>query len=292
MTWNNGDRYIILTIREYENSVSMPEEERVTYTDPRGGVHLKDGDERAIEYRQLSETCAEFLRFGYEVDDVTCGNYPRHEALKICDTPGLFVEAGFQPYPMLFTQRHLLDAIRPKNDYYPHRHGLTVEQIKRLPEQLSNPVMLCDSPSRKDAMLALLCDVDCDNLPLIAAIKPGGKGYYELHEIETNFILTVYGRTDFPRYFEERITPDKVIYYNEERGRELNALAKLHLLRSHIVEPDLCNEIIRRPQCLVKIETAGQERYNLRSEARDGRSASEELGKGGKDGRTQDREER
>lgn len=33
MTWNNGDRYIILTIREYENSVSMPEEERVTYTD-------------------------------------------------------------------------------------------------------------------------------------------------------------------------------------------------------------------------------------------------------------------
>lgn len=235
MTWNNGDRYIILTIREYENSVSMPEEERVTYTDPRGGVHLKDGDERAIEYRQLSETCAEFLRFGYEVDDVTCGNYPRHEALKICDTPGLFVEAGFQPYPMLFTQRHLLDAIRPKNDYYPHRHGLTVEQIKRLPEQLSNPVMLCDSPSRKDAMLALLCDVDCDNLPLIAAIKPGGKGYYELHEIETNFILAVYGRTDFPRYFEERITPDKVIYYNEERGRELNALAKLHLLRSHIV---------------------------------------------------------
>lgn len=155
MTWNNGDRYIILTIREYENSVSMPEEERVTYTDPRGGVHLKDGDERAIEYRQLSETCAEFLRFGYEVDDVTCGNYPRHEALKICDTPGLFVEAGFQPYPMLFTQRHLLDAIRPKNDYYPHRHGLTVEQIKRLPEQLSNPVMLCDSPSRKDAIIRL-----------------------------------------------------------------------------------------------------------------------------------------
>ena len=34
------DRSIILTIREYENSVDMPDEERVTYLDPRGGVHL------------------------------------------------------------------------------------------------------------------------------------------------------------------------------------------------------------------------------------------------------------
>ena len=44
------DRSIILTIREYENSVDMPDEERVTYLDPRGGVHLKDGDDRSQEY--------------------------------------------------------------------------------------------------------------------------------------------------------------------------------------------------------------------------------------------------
>lgn len=44
MTENGSDRYAILTVREYENSVAMPEDKRVTYTDPRGGVHLKDGD--------------------------------------------------------------------------------------------------------------------------------------------------------------------------------------------------------------------------------------------------------
>lgn len=291
---NHNQRTTILTIREYENSVDMPDRERVTYLDPRGGVHLKEGDENADSFRYVhhAERCAEYLRFGEEVDAVTCGEYPRTSALKICDTPQLYIEAGFSPLPMLFTQRHLLDAIRPKDEDHPHRHGLTVEQVKRIPERLADPVMLCDSPSRDDVMLALLCDVDCDNLPLIAAIRPSGRGYYELREMETNFILAVYGRTNFPRYFDNLITPDKVIYYNEERGRELNALAKLHLLRSHVVEPDLCNKIIRRPQCLVKSETAGQDTYGLTSEARDARASSEQLGREGTGERVQDKGER
>ena len=232
-------REVILTIREYENSVAMPEGERVTYLDPRGGVHLKDGDDKASDYTGHAAKCAEYLRFGDEVDAVTCGEYPRSSAVKFCDTPELFVQAGFRPLPMLYTQRHLRDAIRPKSSYDPHRHGLTVEQMKRLPELMEHPVMLCDSPAREDTMLVVLRDVDCDDLPLIMAVRPDGRGYYEAGEIETNFILAVYGRTNFPRYFDNLITPDRVVYYDEERGRELNALAKLHLLRSHIVEPDL-----------------------------------------------------
>ena len=224
------DRSIILTIREYENSVDMPDGERVTYLDPRGGVHLKDGDDRSQEYTDYAEECAEYLRFGDEVDDVTCGDFPRTSAVKVCDTPRLYIEAGFDQLPMLYTQKHLLRATRPKSEDDPHRHGLSVAQLKRLPELLAHPVMLCDSPAREDTLLALLRAVDCDNLPIIAAIRPNGPGYYELREIETNFIVTVYGKNNFSRYFDNLITPDKVIYYNEERGRDLNALAKLQLL--------------------------------------------------------------
>lgn len=292
MTENGSDRYAILTVREYENSVAMPEDKRVTYTDPRGGVHLKDGDERAADYRALAERCAEYLRFGYEVDDVTCGDYPRQEALKICNTPRLYMEAGFQQLPVLYTQKHLLKSLRPKNEEDPHCHGLTIEQVKRLPELLENPVMLCDSPARDDVMLSVLCEVDCDELPLIAAVRPDGRGHYEMREMETNFILTVYGKNNFQKYFDDLITPDKVIYFNKERGRELDALAKLHLLRSHVAEPDLYDKIIRRPQCIVKMIAAGQSGYSLGSEARDARAASGELGKGGTDNRAHDREER
>ena len=56
------DRSIILTIREYENSVDMPDEERVTYLDPRGGVHLKDGDDRSQEYTDYAEESEDIPR--------------------------------------------------------------------------------------------------------------------------------------------------------------------------------------------------------------------------------------
>lgn len=210
----------------------------------------------------------------------------------LCDTPRLYIEAGFDQLPMLYTQKHLLRAIRPKSEDDPHRHGLSVAQLKRLPELLAHPVMLCDSPAREDTLLALLRAVDCDNLPIIAAIRPNGPGYYELREIETNFIVTVYGKNNFSRYFDNLITPDKVIYYNEERGRDLNALAKLQLLRSHVVDSGLCNIIIRRPQCIVNMESKDSAAYGLNTETKDAWQASEELGSMGDAGRVQDKGER
>lgn len=291
---NPDQRSVILTIRQYENSVNMPARERATYLDAQRGVHLKEGDELAgtSRYIGLAARYADYLRFGEEVDDVTYGLFPRTSAVKMCDSPQLYIEAGLRPLPMLFTQRHLLDAIRPRDYYHSHRHGLTIEQVKRIPERLAEPVMLCDSPSRDDVMLAVLCDVDYDGRPLIAAIKPSGQGYYERRETETNFILAVYGRDRFQWYFDNLITPDRVIYFNAERGRELDALAKLQLLRSHVVEPGLNNIIIRRPQCLVKTQSAGQEAYGLASEAKAARAASEELGKDNAGERVQDRKER
>lgn len=290
---NREQRDVILTIREYENSVEMPDEERVTYLDPRGGVHLKEGDGLADRFRYVrwAERCAEYLRFGDEVDLATCGAMHPLNQIKVCDTPQFLVEAGFQPKPMLYTQRHLEDAIHPKGENY-HWHGLTVAKMKRLPYLLENPVLLSDSPSRRDAMLAVLTEVDGDGLPLIVAIKPDGRGNYEIQEIETNFILSVYGKDDFAKYFSERITPERVIYFNEAQGRKLEALAELHLFRCHPVAHGLDSTIIRRPQCLVNMEAAGQDGYSLQSAERDARSSSDALGKNGTSERVQDREGR
>lgn len=83
---------IIAAIREYENSVAMPENERITYLDARGGIHLKLGDDLAPKYSTYADKCAEYLRFGFEVDAVTCGEYQRTNAIKLCDTPALLAE--------------------------------------------------------------------------------------------------------------------------------------------------------------------------------------------------------
>ena len=256
----NDKRSIILTIRAYENSIEMPASERVTYLDAHNCVHLKIGDGQAAKYAAYAKKCKAYLRFGDEVDLATCGGMHPLNQIKVCDTPIILRKAGFEQKPMLYTQRHLMDALHPKSSENYHWHGLTVEKIKRLPALLEDPVMLSNSPSRKDVLLCVLAEVDADKLPLIVAIKPDGRGNYELKEIETNFILTVYGKDDFSKYFIERITRDRIIYFNEKQGHKLETLAELQLFRCHLVTHDLDSIIIQRPECLVNTKAAAQNR--------------------------------
>uniref|UniRef100_UPI001969A7B4 hypothetical protein n=1 Tax=Streptococcus equi TaxID=1336 RepID=UPI001969A7B4 len=87
------------------------------------------------------------------------------------------------------------------------------------------------------------------------------------------------GKNNFYKYFDNLITPDKVIYFNKERGQELNALAKLQLLRSYSLEPDLYGTIIRKPQCLVNSEQARKPVVSLSKEVSSVRQAHQELSK-------------
>ncbi|QGM92003.1 hypothetical protein GIR35_12405 [Enterococcus faecalis] len=266
---------IIAAIREYENSVEMPADERVTYLDASNRVHLKAGDDKAPSFAPYAEKCREYLRFGDEVDLATCGAYESHNLLKLCNTPQIFLDAGFEQKPMLYTQRHLQQALKPKLKDDPHRHGLSIEQIKRLPQLFETPVLFADNPSREDAMLVVLCAVDDDKLPIIASVKPDGKGNYQLDEIETNMVLTVFGKKNFARYFELALSPDMILYLNKEKGQELERLSE-RLLLGDYTSLDL-DTIIRHPQCIIKSKTSDQHDYKLESESKSAREASKKL---------------
>lgn len=61
-----------------------------------------------------------------------------------------------------------------------------------------------------------------------------------------------------------------------EKGRELDARAKLQLFGGNIASPDLDRRIIRPPECIVKLradtpqmETHGRETSRVRRESRD-----------------------
>ncbi|HEL0789913.1 TPA: hypothetical protein TU158_001843 [Streptococcus equi subsp. zooepidemicus] len=275
----------LYTIFSYESSINRPEKERWTKTSPLeqfgnyiewSGNPTEDTD-TPLTLEEYADKCKEYLRFGKEVDEVLYGKMDAINQVCICQTPPLLKAAGFENKPMLYTQKHLLDAIHPKDDENYHWHGLSVAQIKRLPELLETPVMLCDSPARKDVMLAVLCTVDSDKLPLIVAIKPDGKGNYKLQEIETNFILSVYGKNNFTKYFDERITPEKIIYINIKQAHKLEALAELQLLRCHPKVYELDNVIIRKPQCIVNLEKSENVKPSLNNEVSSMREASKEL---------------
>lgn len=96
-----------------------------------------------------------------------------------------------------------------------------------------------------------------DKLPLIASIKPDGKGHYELETVETNLVLTVFGKDNFMNYFQGALTPDKIVYIDKKQGQKLERLAERQLFGNYSsLSP---NTIIHQPKCIDKIKSAGQQ---------------------------------
>ena len=179
-----------------------------------------------------------------------------------------------------YTYNHLRDALVPKG-FYPstvrvrHPHGLTLEQIKRLPELLERPVVLMDS-DRDDTMIAVLADVDEDGFPLIAALRPGGNAVSEGRSVGGTIVCSFYGKPENYFRFNMQKMPQRVLYQDIEKGRVLDARAKLQLFGGNIASPDLDRRIIRPPECIVKLradtpqmETHGRETSRVRRESRD-----------------------
>lgn len=224
---------IITTICEYENSVAMPDNERLTYLVTCGIARLKDGNGNVKAQEAYANRCSEYLRFGHEVDLAACGAYSPYDALKVCDTPEIFLKTGFEQRPMLYTQKHLFQALTPKSDYNPHRHGFSIEQVKRFPELLASPVVLANSPTREDVLLAILLATDA---------------YDGEREVETNMVLSVYSRQNFIRYFALLRDMDAFVFVS---GRKIDALEDLSglPLAGNCSGLDI-DRILQRPKCL------------------------------------------
>lgn len=172
--------------------------------------------------------------FSEQVDDALNGQIGAYENLKVCDTPQILIDAGCRQLPMLYTQQHLRDAIKPKSDTNSHLHGLTIEQIKEIPYLLENPAILFDSISPvkngNNSIIAVLNKTDNDKAPIVVSIKPNGTGVYQLERVESNFITSIYGKDKgFKNYIERAAKSGNVLFWDKKMSQELFMFQGLQL---------------------------------------------------------------
>ena len=158
--------------------------------------------------------------FSKQVDDVLNGSFPFYSALKVCDTPQILLDVGCEQLPMLYTQKHLKNAIK-SNSNKQHFHGLDIEQIKKLPELIENPTMVYDSLSRNDSIVMVTTEFDKSNNPIVVSVKPNGMGKYELETMESNFITSVHGRENFIQQIKNAAEQDKILFCDKEKSQEM-----------------------------------------------------------------------
>ena len=98
---------------------------------------------------------------------------------------------------MHITQKHVLDCLHEKTVDNVHYHGLSTQELKRLPEALESPVILAESLTKDDSLVAVLDYREQDGNPVIVAVRPNGNAMYELRKVDSNFITSMYGKDKF-----------------------------------------------------------------------------------------------
>ena len=238
------------TIYDYESSVKRSQDACLVYKDAASGeLSVKIG----ISQERIEESYPkyrEYLRFGEEVEQVLRGKTNNRNAVKVCDTPKIFRDIGCENLPMLYTKNHLLNALHEKDDKHPERHGLSTALVKKIPELLENPVMIYDSLSRNDSIVAVLSHTDEDNLPIIVSIRPNGYGQYNFERVENNYITSIYGREKAESHFQSVIRNGKLLFIDKKRSHELCNLLQVQFLQG-LHQSDF-NTIIRKTSNIVK----------------------------------------
>ena len=172
--------------------------------------------------------------FAEQINDVLNGVFPKYSNLKVCDTPQILVDIGCDRLPMLYTQRHLKDALHEKSPNNAHWHGLTLEQICNIPHLLESPAIIMDSlsPNKSADKSIVIClnNVDNDNAPIIVSVKPNGQGIYEMENVSSNFITSIYGKENgFANYVEHAAKSNNILFWDKEKSQALFSCQRLQL---------------------------------------------------------------
>ena len=172
--------------------------------------------------------------FAEQINDVLNGVFPKYSNLNVCDTPQILVDIGCDRLPMLYTQRHLKDALHEKSPNNAHWHGLTLEQICNIPHLLESPAIIMDSlsPNKSADKSIVIClnNVDNDNAPIIVSVKPNGQGIYEMENVSSNFITSIYGKENgFANYVERAAKSNNILFWDKEKSQALFSCQRLQL---------------------------------------------------------------
>lgn len=209
----------IQTIQEYEKSIGRE----------RSMLAELITEEQIRDYGNL---CQQFLQWGQGVDQALTGDYNQRNAIKVCDTPPILVNIGFKPLPMHMTKSHLVNCMHEKEESKMHYHGIQIQEIKKMPEALTNPVMVMESLTQENAALVVMGEKDQMGLPIVMSIAVNGKAVYELQTVDSNFITSIYGRENFTSFVERVLDADKMLYIDKKRSEEF-ALPRLQLRWDH-----------------------------------------------------------
>ena len=150
----------------------------------------------------------------------------------LAHTPDVLQQLGLKDYPILMSQNHVRNCLHEKGKN-PHWHGLDKSDLIGLIDQLQAPALVMDSLNNDYSIIAVTSTVDKDNLPIIATLRCYGEGQYELATLQSNYLTSVYGRTNFSNFLDRHVKAHTLLYADKEKVQRLEQFSQPQLLRTY-----------------------------------------------------------
>ncbi|MBR1453075.1 MAG: hypothetical protein IJ593_00290 [Lachnospiraceae bacterium] len=162
-----------------------------------------------------------------EIDKVLSESYVRKDEyndVRICKTPAIYGEIGLDTTKDMFMSR---EHIRYDNRI----HGIEKEQFYNLPNLLKEPAIILKSQNREKAIIAIINDIDNNNMPIMASIYQDGNAKYNFEKIDSNFITSVYGRNNFKNFINTALNENRLLFTDQKVINELEKKAGIEIFK-------------------------------------------------------------
>ena len=168
------------------------------------------------------------------------------------ETPSILIqELGYRNLPMLMTSNHVYTSIKTEqeaeneNNYRENTnyHGLGIELATKAIEKMDSPDYIIKSSNDADDLgIVLFCKLfDKKSKQIMVAIKPEETASVDGPFLDTNIVLSTYGRKNYLNYIKKAIEENRMLYssYLEKNGGNLNPKVQYNDIQE---SPDLTEE--------------------------------------------------
>lgn len=189
--------------------------------------------------------------FSEQIDACISKTLKKGEVIYVGDTTAPMLAIGAEKRPVIVTQETINKAYR-KESAKKHGHELTKDMIKRIPEQLKDPIMILKSETAKNSLVVVTEIKNKNNENVIVALHLNKQEKYQL----VNRIASAYGKNNVEGFIYDQVfLNNNLLYYNKNKANRLLRSFRLQLpeenttISSDIILPPngvVVNNIIRK----------------------------------------------
>ena len=177
------------------------------------------------------------------VEDVLTNKNFTDSHVYLNDTPQVLQDLGLRNLPMLMTSMHVYKAIKTEQEAInegrflqrdkDHYHELGKQKFIDVVNALESPeIVYKDNSNPNDLQIIAVVGLkNNDNHQIMVAIKPEGKGNYNKISVDSNVMLSMYGRKNLQNKISDAQKDGRILYVknlNNNSGILQTPVSQLH----------------------------------------------------------------